>query len=305
MPTLFLLVGPPGSGKSTFAKNQIENGGDLGAECTYVNQDSQGKLQHMENFREALRNEKDVFVDRMNFNRAQRLGYIEQARKAGYDVKIHVFHVPYSECLKRASERIGHETIQDAATAEKAIRFFFKSYERVEDWEADEVIRHYMEGDKPSAIWVDLDGTLCNCDHRRHHVRTENKKKDWLAFFGGIKDDTVNEPVASVLRSMSCERAIVYCSGRGEEYRSATEQWLNKHHLDRFYDPLFESYTYAHLYMRLAGDSRQDFIVKEILLDFEILPRFAIDFCLDDRDQVVKMLRGRGLTVFQVAYGDF
>ena len=57
--------------------------------------------------------------------------------------------------------------------------------------------------------------------------------------------------------------------------------------------------------MRDRHDSRMDAIVKEILLDFEILTRYEIFFCLDDRDQVVKMLRSRGQTVLQVAEGDF
>lgn len=295
MPFLFLLVGPPGSGKSTFVRDRMLNDGDHGAACVHINQDAQGKFQHMENFREAIRHQQDIFVDRMNFNRVQRLGYIEQAKAAGYTIKIHVFHVPYAECLRRATERVGHETIKDAATAEKAIRFFFKSYERVEDFEADEVVRHYMEGDKPSAIVCDLDGTLCNIEHRRHFVRAEGKKKNWAAFNAGIKNDKLNEWCNDILESMNEAHKIVLCSGRSENEKVDTLSWL--HTVGGVY--------FDDLFMRMAGDSRKDDVAKEIILDFEILTRYSPYFMIDDRDQVVKMWRKRGFVCLQCDYGDF
>jgi predicted kinase len=305
MKKLIMLVGPPGSGKSTWAKDQIANGGDLGNECVYVNQDRDGKFQHRENFREALRLGKDIILDRMNFNKVQRSEYLEQARTLGYEIDIHVFHVPYAECLKRASARTDHETIKDSESAEKAIRFFFKSYERVEDWEADKVVRHYMEGEKPKSIICDLDGTLCNVDHRRHHVRTEGKKKNWMAFMDGIKDDTVNEWCADLLNRFSQDYKIVYCSGRSEDQRQATVDWLNKNGLKYLVHAHDGESMSTELYMRMAGDSRQDNIVKEILLDFEILTRWTPYFVIDDRDQVVRMWRKRGFVCLQCDEGNF
>lgn len=308
MPKLILLVGPPGSGKSTFAKDQIYNGGDHGLATVYVNQDAQGKLEHMEIYRRALYDGKDVIVDRMNFNKVQRLGYIEQARNfkfdgKSYEVDIHVFHEPYSVCLKRAIERKDHETIKDEYSARKAIQFFFKNYERVEDHEADKVIRRFPEGEKPSAIVCDLDGTLCNVEHRRHFVRGD-KKRNWPAFFDGIKDDTVNKWCADILRSMVKNHKIVYCSGRSENERLITQRWLIRQELDTFCEGPYVLDT-TELFMRLAGDSRQDAIVKEIILDFEILTRYTPYFMIDDRDQVVAMWRKRGYTCLQCDYGDF
>jgi predicted kinase len=301
MPKLILLVGPPGSGKSTFAKSLINDDGDHGAQLTYINQDSQGKFQHMELFRNSVSAGKNLIVDRMNFNKAQRNGYLERAREAGYEIEIHVFHVPYAECFKRACERTNHETIHDTETAEKAIRFFFKSYERVEDWEANKVVRHYMEGEKPIACIFDLDGTLCNVDHRRHHVRTEGKKKNWVAFMEGIKDDTVNQWCADLVERFATDYHIVYCSGRSKNEYEATVDWLNRH------DLLFEKDGVRNhsLYMRMAGDSRKDDVVKEILLDFEILTRFTPYFFVDDRKQVYEMWRRRGFVCLACAEGDF
>ena len=293
---LVMLVGPPGSGKSTFSKKYKEEG------FVYVNQDAQGKLEHMAIFRDALAAGQNVIVDRMNFNRVQRLGYLEQAQKLSYYVEIHVIHEPYDVCVARAIARIGsHETIHDEETVKKVVKFFFKSYERVEDWEADLVVRHYPEGEKPQCIVIDLDGTLCNMEHRRHHVRGEGKKKNWMAFMDGIPNDTVHEWCSEIIKRFASDYRIIFCSGRGEEQRASTERWLTQNlPLNLF----CQNYEYD-LFMRQAGDSRKDSIVKEILLDFEILSRYKPFFFVDDRKQVYEMWRKRGFVCLACAEGDF
>jgi hypothetical protein len=57
--------------------------------------------------------------------------------------------------------------------------------------------------------------------------------------------------------------------------------------------------------MRRAGDRRKDWVVKSELYREHIEPRYDVLLVLDDRDQVVRAWRGLGLTVFQVAEGDF
>jgi hypothetical protein len=88
---------------------------------------------------------------------------------------------------------------------------------------------------------------------------------------------------------------IVFCSGRTDDGREATERWLERH----------VAVPYEALFMRVTGDSRKDSIVKKEIFEREIRHRWRITGVFDDRAQVVRMWRALGLTVFQVADGDF
>lgn len=142
----------------------------------------------------------------------------------------------------------------------------------------------------------DIDGTLADCSHRLHHiVRTDGKPKDWDAFFAGIRDDKWISPVvrvADALRYAGC--TLVFVTGRGEEHREATEDWL--------YARLGINHP---LYMRDAGDRRDDDIVKAELLDRVRADGFNPIMAFEDRSRVVKMFRSKGILCAQVAEGDF
>ena len=57
--------------------------------------------------------------------------------------------------------------------------------------------------------------------------------------------------------------------------------------------------------MRKKGDQRPDYVIKNEIYDAEIIPNYDVLAVFDDRDQVVRHLRKRGITVFQVAPGRF
>ena len=142
--------------------------------------------------------------------------------------------------------------------------------------------------------WIfDLDGTLCNVDHRLHHVR-KTGKKDWKAFFEALPQDSVNLAISDILDRLCLDYQIILCSGRPEKYRTLTMGWLGANDIQ--YDKLF---------MRQNGDYRPDNVVKEEIYLNHIEPNYTIMGVFDDRQQVVDMWRSHGLTCLQCAPGDF
>lgn len=138
----------------------------------------------------------------------------------------------------------------------------------------------------------DIDGTLADCSHRLHHI--QKKPKDWRSFFGSVDSD---EPIWHIVNLCTCltsDATIVLVSGRSDECRNATEQWLRRNGI-----------AYSALYMRKAGDHRSDDIVKGELLDQILADNWRPIMAFDDRDRVVAMWRSRGIPCAQVAPGDF
>ena len=301
-PLLTMFVGPPGSGKSTQAHDYLKahnNRSDL----VRISQDDQGKKEHMALFHQSVNARKDIVVDRMNFDTKQRNRYLDVAKKAGYDTRIIVLHVSQYECMKRIRSRKDHPTIKTEDDAFNAVTFFFKNYERVQDSEADEVIRM---GWKPygstRAIVCDLDGTMANVEHRRKYVRPDNLpegkkfRPNWKKFFDEMINDGVNLWCSEIVSMMSERYPIIYATGRPGDYVEHTELWLNEQQL---------RFSGDFLFMRPEGDYRKDSVIKEIILEFEIKTRYDILFILDDRKQVVDMWRSHGYTVLQCDPGEF
>lgn len=142
-------------------------------------------------------------------------------------------------------------------------------------------------------IVFDIDGTLADVTHRRQYVAS--KPKNWAAWNAGMARDTLYADIASLLDIFADKGyVIILCSGRGEETRAVTEQWLQDNNL-----------LYQKLYMRTEKDYRKDSIVKVELLQ-QIRQDYGNPYLwFDDRAQVVDAIRAEGIRVLQVAPGDF
>lgn len=140
----------------------------------------------------------------------------------------------------------------------------------------------------------DIDGTLADCSHRIHHI--QKSPKDWDTFFAACHLDAPIPHIVDLCKILywSTAATIVYVSGRSDQCRLQTEQWMRVHDL-----PL------GPLFMRNEGDHRDDDIVKIELLAQLRADGFDPIMAFDDRDRVVAAWRSAGIPCAQVAPGDF
>ena len=126
---LILMVGPIGSGKTTFAKT-LENDTSI-----RISQDEMGRKAYLNYFMEAIKDGiPRIIVDRMNFNKKQRERFIKPAKDAGYCITIfEMDHNPVT-CLERVITRKNHPTIPEGSgdLARKIIRDYYRDYEAPE-----------------------------------------------------------------------------------------------------------------------------------------------------------------------------
>lgn len=152
----------------------------------------------------------------------------------------------------------------------------------------------------------DLDGTLALINHRRHFVERERKEQDWKGFYAACVNDEPNTSVIRVMESLRRFADVWIFSGRSDEVRPQTVEWLVKHisFSSSYFDSAFGVDDI--LTMRAEGDYTADDVLKRKWLDGmldEDRKRLVATF--DDRDRVVAMWRSAGVTCFQVAPGEF
>ena len=142
-------------------------------------------------------------------------------------------------------------------------------------------------------IVFDLDGTICNIEHRRGFVAS--KPKNFKAFVAAIPLDTPYEDIVFLAKTFyELGHTVLLCSGRGEEEREVTVKQMENFGV-----------KFAKLFMRKSKDYRKDSLVKVDLL-VEIRAEFGEPtLWFDDRQQVVDAIRAQGIKVLQCEPGDF
>lgn len=110
---VIILVGFPGSGKSTFSKKYEK--------YVIINQDTLGdRHKCLQVFRQAMKDKKSVIIDRCNINKMQRSIWIKEALKFGVeDISAVYLHCHPQTCIERISNRKGHPTIKESSSIEK------------------------------------------------------------------------------------------------------------------------------------------------------------------------------------------
>lgn len=144
---------------------------------------------------------------------------------------------------------------------------------------------------KQPAVIFDIDGTLADCEHRRHFLR--DGKNDWRSFLDPdlVMQDRCIQPVARLARILHTSGgSILIVSARNELHREVTSQWL--HHNALYHEKL---------YLRPDGDFRPDTDFKQETLEQIRADGYEPWLVIDDRTCVVEMWRSNGITCLQAA----
>ena len=286
MSKLLLLQGLPASGKSTTCKdllsvysNAIRINRDLLREMLHCNVWSGTKEDTTRDVAKMvaqylLERGRMVIIDDTNLAPQVVANWRLLAEESGSSFTIITMETPLEVCLERDKHRenaVGSQVIYGMAM-------------------------QYGLYTPPAAgiVICDLDGTLANIDHRLHFVA--DQPKDWAGFFGAISEDSLNTDVANnVSACIGDGTHLFYVSGRSEQCRAVTEQWLFRHYMDQ----------HQALFMRRDGDHRPDTVVKQEILDrcFPQPLRSQIQMVFDDRPSVIRMWREAGLPVTDCGKG--
>lgn len=140
MKNLWVLIGPPCSGKTTFANELIKCSSPEMQDIheldnVRISQDD-FKKHHYQMFIENIwGNTPSIIIDRMNFNVMQRCRYVLPASYLGYNIIYCLFWISPEESLKRCLARKNHPTIKTPENASSAVNNFFSQWEAPDERE--------------------------------------------------------------------------------------------------------------------------------------------------------------------------
>lgn len=139
-------------------------------------------------------------------------------------------------------------------------------------------------------VIVDLDGTLCDTEHRHHLIHWDNEVMDWNAYSLACVDDLpVMAPIRLVQHLVHTHR-IVILSGRQDIALDQTVAWLETHEV-----------PYDELHLRREGDRRRNPQYKRDFVRRRIRNGDRVAFAIDDHAGVAEALQEIGVPTILVA----
>jgi predicted kinase len=282
MKRVLVLVGLPASGKSTFANKLllaepgcwVRSNKDSLRAMAHASHWSKGNEKFILRLRDqiilmAMADGKNVIVDDTNFGK--HINHIKELVKGEAIVEVNdsFLQVPLEECIRR-------DALRPQPVGKGVIMQMYRQYVQV--FSPPPVYNPNLA----DAIIVDMDGTLSLLNGRNPYDAST------------CDQDLPHQPVLDTVLLWQRSIKVIILSGRMDDCKLQTEKWLAQYGVEP-----------TAIFMRATGDQRKDSIIKQEIFDREILGKYNIKFVLDDRQQVVDMWRSLGLTVFQVAEGDF
>lgn len=275
------MKGLPASGKSTWAKTQVNNNtirinkddirAMMGGEFSKLKENIVLEMRDKA-IDVALKQGLCVIVDDTNFvpKHEDRLKELALENKADFQVKF--IDTSLQDCLDR-------DEIRKDSVGKEVIINMYNTFLKVE--KTYPVIKYNQN--LADCIIVDIDGTLAHMQGRSPYDYTL------------VHTDTIDKIILGIVKKMeNIALSVIIVSGRPDSCIEQTHKWLEDNNV-----------PYDKLLMRKTGDERRDDIIKSEIYDSEIKEKYNVLFVLDDRDRVVKMWREKGLKCLQVAEGNF
>lgn len=300
-PTLIVTRGLPASGKSTWARQWVAvapaerarvNRDDLRAmifetpDYSHA-QETAVTMAERATVKALLAAHRSVVVDATHLRPRYVREWARFAHANGAELEVTEFPIDVEEAITRDAARervVGEDVIRGMVSRWLRKGDLQPLPDDMFDFTPEEADTYQPPEGAPSAVIVDIDGTLALNTHGRSPYDLTR-----------VSDDTPNRAVVEAVHAAYHQGArIIYLSGREDSCRDDTQAWLDRH-----------VGIPGPLHMRPAEDKRKDSLVKRELFDAHVRDHFDVLYVLDDRKQVVDAWRAMGLTVFQVAEGDF
>lgn len=141
---------------------------------------------------------------------------------------------------------------------------------------------------RPLAVF-DIDGVLADVTHRLHFL--EHRPKDWDGFFAAAPADPPLAEGVVLAQEAAGDCEVVYVTGRPEQCRRDTVEWLRRHGLPE-----------GRLEMRRGRDRRPARLAKPELLE-RIARDRVVAVVVDDDAQVCDAYERAGWTVLRATWG--